>query len=219
MNTNMKKTFCTNCGSELTGNFCANCGTLANEQTSPQHEIGGHKIHENATVKARYSTFTQILAGGLGFFPVLLGVMIALSMANMLSKKFSFVGLLELVAGMALFFGLFFLACLPGILMIRKRAPEGTVFKTCASFMIKAALCGFAWLLSIVGCCFIVGIVLGAWGLGMATIKCGDSDYTVFEGNEKIAVTRMEDPEFSTFDHPRYIYVDEKGELYRPRLA
>jgi hypothetical protein len=213
MDTNTKKTFCSNCGNELAGNFCANCGTVANGQAPAQHEIGGHKVHEHADVKARYTTSTQLLAGILGFFPVLV---LLLGVGGLFTGSFK--DFLISISAIAFCFALFFLTCLPGILMIRKRAPEGMVIKTCIRFMLKAAVCFWACILSIMACCFIIGIVLGAWRLGTSTLKCSAKDYTAFVDGKKISVTRIEDPEFSTLDQTRYIYIAENGELYRPSI-
>ncbi len=218
MDTNTKKTFCSNCGSELAGNFCANCGTVANGQAPLQHEIGGHKVHEHAEVKARYTTSTQLLAGILGSAPAACAVMLPLIGVVLLFAEGSFISFLFSLLAAAFFFALFFLTCLPGILMIRKRAPEGMVLKTCIRFMLKAAVCYLACCLSIMACCFIIGILLGAWRLGTSTLKCSAKDYTAFVDGKKISVTRIEDPEFSTPDQTRYIYIAENGDLYRPSI-
>ena len=219
MNTNTKKTFCSNCGTQLTGNFCANCGTLANANTqAPHQELCGHKVHENAVVKARYNPFAQIVAGIYG--PVML--LCAVGFLFYLIADISKIGLGEFVGflfAIGLFAGFSFLTLLPGILMIRKRTPKEELRKTYISFIVKTLLFNFVWIITFFFCCFIIGIFLGAWRIGLSVTKCRDDEYTVFEGDKKIAVTRMEDPEFSTWETTRYIYMDKNGEFYRPGLV
>lgn len=219
MNTNTKKTFCSNCGEELTGNFCANCGTLSGANTQAHHqELCGHKVHENAVVKARYNPFAQIVAGIYG--PVmLLGAVVFLFYMIADLTKLSFGEFAGFLFAIGLFAGFSFLTLLPGILMIRKRTPKEELRKTYISFIVKTLLFNAAWIISLFFCCFIIGLLMDAWKIGWSVTKCRDNEYTVFVGDEKIAVTRMEDPEFSTLDQKRYIYVDENGEFYRPSLS
>lgn len=220
MDTNMKKTYCVNCGTEVPGKFCPNCGTPVNAtlQPAPQPQVDAPIIHENATVKGRYNAGVLFLAAYLGivflimFVAFFVGMLVNFSDILQNNELFSFIGTLLLCLGML------FLCYLPGIRMICKRSPKGTVSKTLVSFVFKSIWFPFAWAITIMGCSFLVGIILRVWRVGLSASRPKDTEYTAFVDGEKIAVTRLIDTEYSTFDKIRYIYVDQNGEFYRPSL-
>lgn len=226
MDTNTKKTFCVNCGAEVSGKFCPNCGTSVNAyiQPAPQLQADARIIHENANVQGRYNVGVLILAAYFGFctlFAFLIAIIPILVLTGDQILDFGIYSAIIIVTFIVIALicvGVIILSYLPGYQMIRKRSPEGTAKKTFRSFLGKSIWFFFAWSITLVGCTFIVGILLRVWRIGLAASRPKDNEYTAFVGDKKIAVTRLIDKEYSIFGKPRYIYVDQNGEFYRPPL-
>lgn len=211
---------CPNCYTVAETTYCPNCGTLmnANAQPSAQPYVNAPVVHENAIVKGRYNAGVLLLAGYLGLVFLIVFVAMLVYMVLGIGEGISVGDFFALAGSSLLCLGMFLLCCLPGILMIRKRSPKGTAVKTFISFLIKSVFFLIGWCVTLVACCFIMGLILRAWRIGLAVSKPKDTEYTAFVDGEKIAVTRLIDKEYSTIDQIRYIYVDQNGEFYRPAL-
>lgn len=211
--------YCQNCGTQVNGNFCPNCGTqvgyampVTSIPTMPMPVI-----HKDAVVKARYNTFSIVLAGWMGLACLIMtlvffiyGVLIA---DGTVGDKIGFV-IGTLVCG-----GLTYLCYLPGIHSIRKYSPEGTALATFKSFFVKSLLFFFAWGVTLAGCVYIFGIFFKVWRFGLWASKPNDDEYTAIVNGEKIAVTKYYDdlPDYGA--RGDWVYRDDNNEFYRPAVG
>ena len=203
--------YCQNCGTEVTGNFCPNCGAEGGNLT-PEFVI-----HKNVEIKPRYNAGVTALAGfvgSTGVFLALIGLIFGLTeIANpnvSLEEKMTY--LIFVIIGAAITY----LGFLPGIKMIRKRTPKKLVLKTAVSFVIRSLLFLPCWGVSIAGVCYIIGIFLKSWRLGLWASRPKFEEYTAFYNGEMIPVTKYYDDLPDYGPKGEYVYMDANGVFYRP---
>ena len=201
---------CQNCGAEVSGSYCPNCGFFG-----PGNYDYDLTILKNVDVKPRYTFWTILLAGWLGWggiFTTLIGGIYGLTMlseditSTLMCLPFVLIGL-----------GIIALAYLPGIKMIRKRTPKELVKKTTKSFVIRALTFMFCWGVSLAGVFYIIGIFLKSWRLGLWASRPKWEEYTAFYNGRMIPVTKYEDDlPLEYGPKGEYIYMDADGVFYRP---
>ncbi len=206
--------YCQTCGNEVSGNFCQNCGAAINITPSfSAKEI----VKENTTIKARYKAVHVILAAYFGFFGLIvafisvMGVFVALGAG-------SFGATIGMILSICFGLSITFLAYRPGMRSIRKNTPEEELSKVRKCFIKKTIIALPALAVSIMGCAFIVGILLGAWRIAVKACSPRPIDYTAFVDDKKITVIRTVDSTFSSYDNIRYIYIDREGNRYRETM-
>ncbi len=201
--------YCQHCGAEVTGHFCANCGA----QLGSVARAGGanHVIHRNTDVKPIFGTGSIIVASYFGL-PCLV---VATIFAYILFKDyyFEFTSTEKLLALLfPLFYvGIAFLAYLPGLKRIRKRAPKGAAKAALRTFLIKSTFCLFFWAITLVGCVYLIGIPFKIWRIGIWASYPNADQYVAFVDGKKIQVTT----EYDEF-YEGVLYQDPKGVYYRP---
>ncbi len=202
--------YCQNCGTEVEGNFCPNCGAQAGSITPNAPQL---IIHKDADVKPRFNAFHMLIAGWFGSACL---IMTLACFAGLFFAEGNFGDKITFLVTTAFGAGLTFLCYLPGINSVRKRTPEGEVVSTLKTFIVKSILFLPAWAFTLVGCTFIVGILLSVWRVGLRASRPKDDQYTAFVNGEKISVTRCIDdlPDYGV--KGKWVYVDENGEFYRP---
>ncbi len=206
--------YCQNCGAEVEGNFCPNCGAQAGAVVSAEPT---YVIHENAVVKPRYTLGQIILAGYLGLIFLVMGV--SLLLTGYLGGMLDFSGYVGVTLGCAFCLGLAFLCFLPGIRSIRKHSPEGEAGATFKSFLGKSLLFIFAWGVTLMGCCYIIGIFFKVWRLGLWASGPNDDQFTVYVDGKKIPVVRyLDDLPCKSAKRGKYVYKDDNGEFHRPPI-
>jgi len=208
--------YCQKCGAELSNGICPKCGLPADTVTI---QTNLPVIHENACVKPRYNFWTLLLAGYPGMaFIVGLVIIIGFSIGDFKrgNHDMSFSSILSDVLIDLFVIVMAALCYLPGILMIRKRSPEGTVLKTTFSFIGKTIVFLLSWIVTLLGIFTVVGFFFSVWRIGLWASRPKWNDYTAFVGDEKIGVVKLADPFAYGSSAARYIYVDANGEYYRP---
>ncbi len=210
--------YCQNCGTQVEGNFCPNCGAQVGTVNPPEPEF---VIHENAKVKARYTTGQILLSGyfGAGFLFFAIGMLIGFFVTIFNSWADFPTGMAYLgIAAMCAFIS--FLGYLPAFFSIPKRCPKGMVASTVASFFVKTLLVIFAWGVTLAGCVYIIGIFFRVWRFGIWAATPNANQYTLFtEDGEKVPVVRyIDDLPFKGAERGKYVYRDENGEFHRPPL-
>ena len=130
----------------------------------------------------------------------------------------SFNGAVVAILGIVLGFGITFLAYRPGMRSIRKNTPKEEVSKVRTCFIKKTIIALPALAVSIMGCAFIVGILLRVWRIAAKACSPRPIDYTAFVDDRKITVVCTVDSTFSSYDNIRYIYIDHEGNRYRETM-
>ncbi len=204
--------YCQNCGAEVEGNFCPNCGAQAGAVVSAAPT---YVIHENAVVKPRYTLGQIILAGYLGLTFIVMSIAVLLGgyLSGMLDAK----GYLGVTLGGIFCLFLAFLCFLPGIRSICKHSPKNEVGATLKSFIGKSLLFIVAWGVTLMGCCYIIGIFFKVWRLGLWASGPNYYQYTAYVDGKKIPVARYYDdlPSNNT-KRGKYVFKDNNGEFHRP---
>ncbi len=211
--------FCQNCGNEVSGNFCPNCGSSVSAPIAARPSpYEGRTIIEEAEIKSRYHAGHMALA-----YPGLLFTFIFLFCAIGLPLSLDFSGDIGTQLGIMLFsiigsgFVMAIFMAWP-VLSIFKKSPKGEKIKTFIAYIFKSILFYLSWIISCAFCCFLIGLFLGAWRIGVAASRPLDKHYTVFIDGKKIGVERKVDHELTTPFETHYIYEDADGILYRPPL-
>lgn len=212
--------FCKNCGAQVDGSFCTNCGTPVEAAANAPQAV----LNNNVDVRARYTTKMQAMAG-IGFYLFFFGIsQVFCALGYVLMGIAAQSGVMLLNAPLYAVFGAVLvgggiLLYRPGLKSIRANTPEHLYKKTRKTFMLRSVLFIFAWSVSIMFCMFILGIIFGAWNIGIAATRPKEDNYTAFFNGQMIPVTKTEDWMFSSPNGTRYIFVDENGVFYRPPLS
>ncbi len=204
--------YCQNCGAEIAGNFCPNCGAQAGAVVSAAPT---YVIHENAVVKLRYTLGQIVLAGYLGLVFLIAGV--SLILTGLLGGMLDFSGLVGVIFGSIFCLFLAFLCFLPGIRSICKHSPKDEVGATLKSFIGKSLLFIVAWGVTLMGCCYIIGIFFKVWRVGLWASGPNDDQFTAYVDGKKVPVFRyLDDLPSKSAKRGKYVYKDDNGEFHRP---